>query len=539
MIPERIVRPRSVRALGWALAGAVALAAGCAGARARPAQPLIEWRGNIRVETDVTIPRGSRLVLEPGTVVRFARRDDDGDGWGDASLRIEGDLTALGTPEAPVVFTSEAEPAEPGAWGEIRVDFGSFDLRYTVIEGSTRGLHAHFAKGRVEDSVFRRNVDGTRLGQSSVVVENCLFYDHSGKALNQRMSRNQVRRNLFRHNRNGIFLFDGDEGSAFEGNVFRDNEHPFRLGDFFEGTARALGNDWGGAPPSPDEAGADGTTSRFEATAAVVQEAGPRNWRAGLSLEPRRVEGLIASASAAWSGEIRVTGPVVVPKDVTLTLQPGTRVSFDLPEPAADTDPKPWILVLGTIEAEGSASEPIVFTSAGRRNEIENMIDVREGARARFRSCIFEKGPWGLHLHEAKADVEACVFRGNYGGVRFKGGDVRLRENRFEENEIGVRCWKASPAIDGNTFVRNRTGIFFREQVEGAFVRGNRFENDEYDVKLGEMQTTDVDARGNWWKAAGTGFLQERIFDGADSEGVGRVITEPALKPPEGLEVRP
>jgi outer membrane protein assembly factor BamB len=252
---------------------------GCAGspggpgAAASPGRTV--WQGEVRIAEDVAFPRGSELVLKPGTVVRFAFRDDDGDGWGDASLRVEGTLIARGTPEAPVVFTAEGTPAEPGSWGEIRIDFGSFHFSHVLVEGSTRGLHTHFSRGRVEDAVFRRNVDGTRFGESAIEVERCLFAEHPGKAMNSRRCRNRVVGNLFRGNRHGIFLFEADAGSAFAANRFRDNEEPFTLGDFFEGTVDAGANDWGGALPA---APPDNEAARVLAAFAPAPEAGPRGW---------------------------------------------------------------------------------------------------------------------------------------------------------------------------------------------------------------------------------------------------------------------
>lgn len=251
------------------------LAGACAVAPAPQDLRAVRWRGEVRVEGEQSFPRGSSLTIEPGTVVRFAFRDDDGDGWGDAGLRIEGDLRAEGSAGAPIVFTCEEEPVRPGCWGEIRVDFGSFALRHAVVEGSTRGMHSHFSRGRIEDSVFRHNVDGTRLGESTVDVERCLFYGHEGKAFNARLCRNRVRGNLFRGNRNAIFLFEADTASEFAGNRFRDNQNPFRLGDFFEGMVEAAGNDWGGMPPPPPEPGA---TTGVRASSAEVAAAGPRGW---------------------------------------------------------------------------------------------------------------------------------------------------------------------------------------------------------------------------------------------------------------------
>ncbi len=286
------------------------LAAACAAPSGPPQGQTVRWHGEVTVAGEQTLPRGSLLKIDPGTVVRFAFHDADGDGWGDAALRIEGSLEAEGTADAPIVFTCAETPARPGCWGEIRVDFGAFDLRYVVVEGSTRGMHSHFSRGRVVDSVFRHNVDGTRFGESTVDVDHCLFHDHEGKALNARRCRNRITGNEFRGNRNGIFLFEADAGSEFVGNRFRDNENPFRLGDFFEGIVETSGNDWGGDPPPPPEPGA---ATGVRASPGEAEDTGPRGWPRWKPLWRAPTRGFADAApvladegvyGAGWGGEV-------------------------------------------------------------------------------------------------------------------------------------------------------------------------------------------------------------------------------------------
>ncbi len=241
----------------------------------------------------------------------------------------------------------------------------------------------------------------------------------------------------------------------------------------------------------------------------------------------------IIYSRTSWSGDVRLVEPVIVTRTGTLTLQPGTRIYFDLPDPAPNHERDPWVLVLGSLVALGTEEHPILFIDVqNRQNELDDMIQVQEAKEVHFRHCVFERGPWGLHIHGTSVDVTDCTFRSNYGGVRFQGGEVVLRGNRFEGNRIGVRCLSASPVIEQNAFVGNLTGVFFREGVQDAVLRSNNFDNREYDVKLGEGQVHDVAAPGNWWKAAEDAALQERIYDGQDSDGVGRVVVDSRLATP-------
>ncbi len=277
------------------------------------------------------------------------------------------------------------------------------------------------------------------------------------------------------------------------------------------------------------------------AAAAVLAVAGCVGTRppARVAVPPavRTVDAHILYTPTTWKGDVRVVRPLIVTRNATLTIMPGTRVFFDLPDLAAGAKPEPWLLVQGRLVATGTPEAPITFTSVSlRQNELEDMIEIRGAKEAHLRYCVFERGPWGLHIHDATVDVRSSTFRDGYGGVRFQGGRISLRGNRFENNRIGIRCLNGSPVIEENAFVGNLTGIFFRQGVTGAVVRHNNFDDVEYDLKLGEAQTDDVDAGSNWWAAAAKGRLADRIYDGTDSEGIGRVRTDPVLAEPWGLE---
>jgi hypothetical protein len=77
------------------------------------------WRGEMRIRGSVVVPKGARLTILPGTVVRFERIDVDDDGIGDSELYVEGTLIAEGTVEHPILFTSAEKRIPPLATGNI------------------------------------------------------------------------------------------------------------------------------------------------------------------------------------------------------------------------------------------------------------------------------------------------------------------------------------------------------------------------------------------------------------------------------------
>lgn len=265
--------------------------------------------------------------------------------------------------------------------------------------------------------------------------------------------------------------------------------------------------------------------------AALLAGCAPRPAASPASAQPPAEH--VVYADTRWSGEVLVDRPIVVASTATLTLAPGTRVHFRVTAPEEDRDPRPWITVQGSLVAMGSPEQPVSFEGGGQGAQEEgDMIYVEGGREVQLRGCRFHRGPWALHAHDTPVTVEGCEFLDSIGGVRFQGGTVTLRRNRFVGNRIGIRCLKASPTIEENTFAGNLTGIFFRQGVRDAVVQRNNFDNLEYDVKLGEEQADDVSAAQNWWKAAQTGTLADRIYDADDAEGLGRVAVGQPLAAP-------
>lgn len=72
----------------------------------------------------ITVAAGATLTIDPGVVVRMPRR---------AGLYVRGALSAVGTPDSPIVFTSMQTLPLPGDWGGIYFDRASGTLSHVTL----------------------------------------------------------------------------------------------------------------------------------------------------------------------------------------------------------------------------------------------------------------------------------------------------------------------------------------------------------------------------------------------------------------------
>ncbi|MFP4396221.1 MAG: right-handed parallel beta-helix repeat-containing protein, partial [Anaerolineales bacterium] len=129
---------------------------------------------------EVAVGSGIPLTIEPGIELR---------GQSDASLLIQGHLTARGTPTRPITFTS----TEPGIqkWRGIRFDGGSGDLTYVTVRNAGAGITS---KGGIE----LNNQANLTLQYSRIISNGNDTYNTAGVWV--RDSRATISRTLFAHN---------------------------------------------------------------------------------------------------------------------------------------------------------------------------------------------------------------------------------------------------------------------------------------------------------------------------------------------------
>lgn len=211
----------------------------------------VTWRGDVLIDGIVTVKKSGRLIIEPGTRVSFVPRDDDGDGIGDSELLVEGSLQAVGTADAPILFTSAAGEPKAADWKYLYIDFAreASEIDYVVSEYAYSGLQVHFSRASVTNSIFRHNVDGLRFSTVNLLAAGNRMHDNThGLRYEERNSKASIHHNEIRDNEIGVFVVTRSEDKARieHNNIVNNRQYNVKLGWQQQGNVTLSHNWWGG-----------------------------------------------------------------------------------------------------------------------------------------------------------------------------------------------------------------------------------------------------------------------------------------------------
>lgn len=583
------------------------------------------WQGRIVIDGTVRVPEGSRLVILPGTIVEFTKKDTNGDGIGENGIMIQGRLVAKGSAASPIIFRSAEKMPRMGDWDSVNImnsAAGQNLIEYCRIEHAYRGLHFHFSTVAIHSTTLTDNYRGIQFQESVVVMQgNTLCGNRSGvqgrdsevELLDNLICNNQVGGNFLRatlvargnrviaNGREGLRLREG--AVTVRGNLVDGNRFGIMMADIYHGVVgrnSITNNTEGGISLKNVDAikisgnvvAANGLNGfNVQDSGALIKSnmisdngergmgiqsfagvitgndfagnglyaidldgpgdvSAPANWwggddpgkvifdrrddpalgtvrHDGASITPLPFVWPLASVAtdAVWRGIITVDSATAVLPGAVLTVAPGTTVRF-----AAGMG----LEVKGKLIAAGKPDRKITFTSAELREPSAwNEILLEYATGSVIAHCSIEYATWGIHSHFTDLSVTDSIFAHNYGGMRFRSGPVQIRRSTFRDNIIGIRSYIGNARIEDNVITENETGIFVREKGGGLTVTGNNiFGNSGYNLRIGDFNTEDVNARGNWW---GEGDPGETIFDARQEPGIGLALFEPYLEKPRPL----
>lgn len=267
-----------------------------------------------------------------------------------------------------------------------------------------------------------------------------------------------------------------------------------------------------------------------------------------LLLGQQAVQGTL-STDTRWYGEIQVKGDVTVPKGVTLSIDPGTRIVIDAKSDATKSgkDPKHVeITILGRILAEGTTNEgKIIFTSSASQPQMYDWYGIiikNLTEPSRLKHCIIEYGYKGITCYGSSPEISNCEIRYNqYAGVS---SEVRsnpvIRNSTLSGNEFaGLLCELASnPVVEKNVISQNLNGIVIFDRSQPDMGRLSAAENESvgeniilnnFETNIYNNSTVEIYAQNNIWNTTGEAQIQETVFDNAQNPSKGKVLFMPVF----------
>ncbi|MFN2365624.1 MAG: right-handed parallel beta-helix repeat-containing protein [Desulfurivibrionaceae bacterium] len=486
------------------------------------------WKGRVLIDGQLRLPAEGRLVIMPGTIVEFTRKDTNRDGIGENGLQIQGLIVAKGTPEKPIVFRSAAESPRMGDWDAINIlgsDLAQNIIEYCRIENAYRGLHFHFANVAINKTVLRNNYRGAQFQESLVSITSSRFYenksglqtrdsevifnnnevfanlnganffrlnlkaagnvfvDNSGEGLRIREGASLLERNLFAGNRMGLLVSDAVYGS-FAGNVMSGNLESgmlVRNSDHLEITGNAI------------QANARNGISIMDSRAAIKGNLINANGERGLGIisfdgvisDNNIVDNRLYAMGLEGSGDIDATG--------------NWWGDGDLDKEIYDVNDEPELGRVDYDERRGAAL-PFAWPLARIKNDsvwageirVNDLLTVDKGATltARPGTVVGFAGPQsGLLVNGALQAVgtagQRIVFTAVSGGKASdwlgiqleRAAGSLLRNCDFSYADYGLHIHFVPMEIRGCRFLNNNLGIRFRSgpiKLSGSLFAGNR-----------------------------------------------------------------
>ena len=154
-----------------------------------------------------------------------------------------------------------------------------------------------------------------------------------------------------------------------------------------------------------------------------------------------------------WSGSVTITGDVIVPEGITLTIAPGTQVTLNAGLGLE-------LLIDGTLVAEGTESANITFTSNAQ---------------------LPDRGDWTWIRFSGTGEgsMNYCHIEYANTGVRLRNASPVISHNTFFKNNYGISGTISSSLISDNTFMDNNFGISIENS--SSVIKNNIFNNSFFD----------------------------------------------------------
>jgi len=459
---------------------------------------LLTWHVSAGVHFgSFTVDKGYSLTIEPGAIVKFYLTT----AYYAYGLEVHGTLIADGTPSEKIVFTSirddsnggdtnndgDATVPEPGNWGHIGFDSTSVDciLDNCIVQ---YGATCHGPSGEYHD--WRE----IYIGDCSPTISNSVirFSYYSGiecSNSNAIITGNTISNIPW----NGVDC-NNSSNPTISGNTITDCGYPVYL------------NHW---------------SSKLDCFPTISGNTFSNNSCNGVGINSGTLE---KSATLRAINNPYVLQDMTVDSGVTLTIEPGAIIKFNIHTMYSANG----IWVHGTLIADGTPSEKIVFTSIrddSYGGDTNNDGDTTSAAPTDWGSiyfynnsadCILDNtiiqyagteywGSYYAHFAIAIGDCNPTISNsliqyGAYDGIYCSNSSATISGNTISNLAwSGISCNDSStPTISENTITENANGIYSSSSSNPLINNNNIYNNTTYGVYNADASLT-INAENNWW----------------------------------------
>jgi len=208
------------------------------------------WQGVVQVAGDVVLAEDSHLTIRPGTQILFLPPGEDDlflehPYFPGSELIVKGRITAIGLPEAPIVFASIDPDAAAGSWGGINIE-GSPEaiFEYCLFRQADSAVHSREAQVYIEESIFEDNLVAIRFHSTEILIEHNLLRNNHA-AIRFHFGSPVICENRFADNRVNLFITSHPRDYRIENNTFgATSDYQVIFGEEVPEDVRLSGNYW-------------------------------------------------------------------------------------------------------------------------------------------------------------------------------------------------------------------------------------------------------------------------------------------------------
>lgn len=199
------------------------------------------WSGEIHVVGQLVVPQGITLTIEPGTTVKF-KHSRDYKNFAKGGLVVDGGvLKAIGSPDKPIWFTSDADKPINGDWEGIAIENSKNGniIDHAIVEYAFIGIRFWTSSGTVSNTIVRWiNAEGIYMERSNPVIESCTIYGTGYNGIAMEQFNDVVLRNNKIFNSQGTGIHGEATKALVENNIIRNSKYGITFDDFSNAVLR-------------------------------------------------------------------------------------------------------------------------------------------------------------------------------------------------------------------------------------------------------------------------------------------------------------